>query len=188
MHNAMRYFSARRKPKYYAEKEDPMAPYNKWFYKNILDGNNMILFYQYNNIKINQLNALRYELLGKDINTKYIISKQFREMLNPDHPENPLNTFFSGAVVAFYTNKEPEEMLDLINRLQRGKSLLFIGGIFEGKLFSHEILKEIAERVRSAAFIRFQLLETLNGNSNAFVHCLQNTGDQLIHALSSFKE
>lgn len=157
--------------------------YNKWMYRRIINDYNLILFCQYNNLKVNQLNALRYEARNKGIETRYIVTRHFREIIHPDSPDNPLHSFNFGPIMAFFTNQDPHEMLTLINKLEKGNELLPIGGIFEGKIFSHEIIKEITEQIGSPAFIRAQLLSVMTTVQHDLVHCLTNSQSELFRLL-----
>ena len=150
----------------------PQAQYNKWLYRNILDKSKFILFCQYNNMKTSQLNTLRFELKQKGIETKFIISRQLRELIPPECENNHLHVFCSGPAVIFYTENEPEVMAELMQRLRKSKHLLMTGGVFEKKIFSFEVLMEIAEKIQCRKNMQSQLIGLLRMNSMQLINCL----------------
>ena len=166
----------------------PQARYNKWLYRSILDKSKFILFCQYNNMKTSQLNTLRFELKQKGIETKFIISRQLRELIPPECENNPLHVFCSGPAVIFYTEHEPEVMAELMQKLRKSKHLLMTGGIFEKKIFSFEVLMEIAEKIQCRKNMQSQLIGLLRVNSMQLFNCLNASKTSICKLLSVHAE
>lgn len=166
----------------------PQARYNKWLYKRILDKSKFILFCQYNNMKTSELNTLRFELKQQGIETKFIISRQLRELIPPECENNPLHVFCSGPAVTFYTEHEPEVMAELMQRLRKSKHLLMTGGVFEKKIFSFEVLMEIAEKIQCRKNMQSQLIGILRMNSMQLINCLNASKNSICKLLAVHAE
>ena len=161
--------------------------YNQWLYRNILNTSSVILFCQYNNMKNIPLSNFRCEMAAHGINVRFIIGRHFRELIAPDAPNNPLHTMCAGSIVLLHTSSmsiEPFVLSNVMRRLMRSKTLLMIGGIFEGKIFGYETLMQIANEVGSMKEVQSNLVSLLAGCSSSLVRGLEGTGRRVTEVLA----
>jgi ribosomal protein L10 len=183
--------------KTYPLEDTPQAQFNMSLYQTIVRQSKLVLFCQYNNLKFTNLNKLRFQALQKGIACKFIVSRHFEQLIETKEREgddsySALRILIAGPVVAFYPEQkahdsaaEPEAFQELIEQLQGNAKLLFVGGWWEGKAYSHEAIKEVCTKLKSLTHIRQMLVSgVLEERAREIVAAVEHPMLELMHLLN----
>lgn len=178
--------------KVYPPEDTSQARFNMSLYHRILQQSQLVLFCQYNNLKFPILNKIRFQAAQKGICCKFIVSRHFEQLI--DQQENgrysALRILIAGPVVVFYPQQhgkeavEPGAFQEIIAQLKGNAKLLFLGGWWEGKVYSHEAIAEVCGKLRSLANVRQMLVSgALEGRAREIVAVVEQPMLELVHLL-----
>lgn len=180
------------KKKVYPPEDTFQAKFNMSLYHRILQQSQLVLFCQYNNLKFPILNKIRFQAAHKGITCKFIVSRHFEQLI--DQQENgcysALRILTAGPVILFYGQQngkgavEPEAFQELIAQLNGNAKILFLGGWWEGRAYSHEAIAEVCGKLRSLANVRQMLVSgVLDARAREIVEVIERPMLELVHIL-----